>query len=291
MQLPDGFAIGPMTAPEVDVIVGWAADEGWNPGLHDVAIAYREQPSAFLALRRGTELVGGASVMAYGEAWGFLGLFIVRADLRSQGLGTCLWDELLASLRGRLAPDAPIGLDGVVAMQPFYRRSGFVDAYRDIRFSGHPVCAADPQVVVLEGVQLTPAGERELVAYDEALALGPRRSFMRHWFTAPGVLVATLRHTTGLGAIGAMRPCREGFKLGPVLAATPDDAARVIRSLAAQSHGALVQLDVPEPNAAGVAIAAELGLEQSFECARMYLGPMPEIAVHRVFGVTSFELG
>ena len=151
MQLPDGFAIGPMTAPEVDVLVGWAADEGWNPGVHDVAIAYREQPAAFLALRRGTELVGGASVMAYGEAWGFLGLFIVRADLRSQGLGTCLWDELLASLRGRLAPDAPIGLDGVVAMQPFYRRSGFVDAYRDIRFSGHPVCAADPQVTSQNG--------------------------------------------------------------------------------------------------------------------------------------------
>jgi hypothetical protein len=291
VQLPDGFAIGPMSASEVAVLTGWAADEGWNPGLHDVAIAYREQPEAFVALRRGSELVGGASVMAYGGAWGVLGLFIVRADLRSQGLGSCLWDELLVSLRGRLAPGAPIGLDGVVAMQPFYRRSGFVDAHRDIRFSGHPRCAPDPQVVVTEGVVLTPAGERELIAYDEALAIGPRRSFMRRWFTASGVLVATLRHTSGLGAIGALRPCREGFKLGPVLAGTPEDASRVVRSLAAHAHGALVQLDVPEPNAAGLAIAAELGLEQSFECARMYVGGVPDLPVDRIFGVTSFELG
>lgn len=280
-----------MRAPEVDVLTGWAAAEGWNPGLHDVALAFREQPEAFLALRRGDELVGGASVMAYAGAWGFLGLFIVRAELRSQGLGSCLWDELLVSLRGRLAPGAPIGLDGVVAMQPFYRRSGFVDAHRDIRFSGHPVCAADPQVVVTEGVVLTPAGERELIAYDETLAIGPRRSFMRRWFTAPGVLVATLRHTSGLGAIGALRPCRDGFKLGPVLAGTPDDAARVVRSLVAHAHGALVQLDVPEPNAPGLAIAAELGLEQSFECARMHLGGVPDLPVDRIFGVTSFELG
>ncbi|MFN8158844.1 MAG: GNAT family N-acetyltransferase [Candidatus Nanopelagicales bacterium] len=291
MPLPDGFAIAPMTAPEVDVLVDWAAAEAWNPGVHDVAIAWREQPEAFWALRRGDELVGGASVMAYGGAWGFLGLFIVREDLRSHGLGGELWDHLLVDLRSRLRDDAPIGLDGVVAMQPFYRRSGFVDAYRDIRFSGRPVCEPDPFVTVIEGEQLTPAGERELVAFDEALAIGPRRSFMRHWFTAPGVLVATLRHTSGLGAIGAMRPCREGWKLGPVLASVPDDAARVVRSLVAAAHGSPVALDVPEPNAAAVAIARDLALEQSFECARMYLGPQPAIAVDHVFGVTSFELG
>ncbi len=34
-----------------------------------------------------------------------------------------------------------------------------------------------------------------------------------------------------------------------------------------------------------------LGLSPVFETARMYTGPAPAIALDRIFGVTSFELG
>ena len=50
-------------------------------------------------------------------------------------------------------------------------------------------------------------------------------------------------------------------------------------------------LDVPEPNAAAVALAERMGLEPVFETARMYRGAAPEIDLSRIFGVTSFELG
>ena len=50
-------------------------------------------------------------------------------------------------------------------------------------------------------------------------------------------------------------------------------------------------LDVPEPNAAGIALAHERGLVPVFETARMYRGGQPRLPLDRVFGVTSFELG
>ena len=42
---------------------------------------------------------------------------------------------------------------------------------------------------------------------------------------------------------------------------------------------------------AAVALAKAHGLSPVLETARMYSGPVREIAVERIFGVTSFELG
>ncbi len=50
-------------------------------------------------------------------------------------------------------------------------------------------------------------------------------------------------------------------------------------------------LDVPEPNAAALSLAQDLGLTPVFETARMYTGRAPDIALDKIFGVTTFELG
>ena len=50
-------------------------------------------------------------------------------------------------------------------------------------------------------------------------------------------------------------------------------------------------LDVPEANAAAVALAQRHGMWPVFETARMYTGDAPAIAMERVFGITTFELG
>ena len=52
-----------------------------------------------------------------------------------------------------------------------------------------------------------------------------------------------------------------------------------------------VSLDVPQDNAAGVALAESMELVESFETARMYLGTAPALPIERIFGVTTFELG
>jgi hypothetical protein len=94
-----------------------------------------------------------------------------------------------------------------------------------------------------------------------------------------------------LVGMAAIRACRNGYRFGPVHANTPAIAETLIRSLLARIPGAAVQIDVPEPNAAGLAIAAALGMTESFGCARMYLGEAPALPIERIFGVTSFEFG
>ena len=59
----------------------------------------------------------------------------------------------------------------------------------------------------------------------------------------------------------------------------------------ARIQGEQVQLDVPEPNEAALALASRLRLSEVFGCARMYHGPAPSLPLQQVFGVTSFEFG
>ncbi|MGB2646710.1 MAG: GNAT family N-acetyltransferase, partial [Pseudolabrys sp.] len=40
-----------------------------------------------------------------------------------------------------------------------------------------------------------------------------------------------------------------------------------------------------------IALAQDLGLAPVFETARMYTGDIPPLALERVFGVTTLELG
>ena len=82
MELPEGYVIEPMTAADVDVLRGSAASEGWNPGLNDLRLVWDLAPESFVALRKGDALVGGGSILSYEGAFGFMGMFIMRADER-----------------------------------------------------------------------------------------------------------------------------------------------------------------------------------------------------------------
>ncbi len=105
-MLPDGVSLDRMRPDEVPVRVAWATAEGWNPGTGDLDLAYRLDPDAFLALRRGDELIGTGSIFSYDGAFGFMGCFIVREDLRGDGLGTELWHARRDRMVARLRPGA-----------------------------------------------------------------------------------------------------------------------------------------------------------------------------------------
>jgi GNAT superfamily N-acetyltransferase len=275
-----------MRAAEVHLLDDMAAAEGWNPGLADIGIAWDIDPEAFIALRRGDELVGGGTIFSYAGRFGFMGFFIVRAEFRGAGLGTVLWHHRLDRLRQRLNPGAAIGMDGVLAMVPFYERGGFKLAWRDLRFEGLAQGAREPAVLTLAQIDFD-----ELDRYDQRHVPTPRTRFLERWVNQPGAGVAALREGGALVGYGVVRPCRVGHKIGPVFADRPDLAETLVRSLMARVEGQRVQLDVPQANAAAVDMALRLGLSVAFGCARLFHGPQPQLPVDAIFGVTSFEFG
>jgi hypothetical protein len=75
------------------------------------------------------------------------------------------------------------------------------------------------------------------------------------------------------------------------LIADDRDAAETVFAALVGPEGGQVFLDVPQPNAAAVALATAHEFAPVFETARMYSGPIRSVSLQRVFGVTTFELG
>jgi hypothetical protein len=268
---------------ELDQVLAWAADEGWNPGLDDAACFHAADPDGFLLAVRGAEPIASISVVRYGRDFGFLGLYIVRPDLRGRGHGYRLWQAGMARLSART-----VGLDGVVAQQDNYRKSGFRLAHRNIRFGGRPGTdpARDARIRDVEGALVD-----AVVAYDRAFFPAPRETFLRCWLAPDRGRALALFEDGAVRGCGVIRRCGTGFKLGPLLAETEAGADALFRSLAADAGGAPVFLDAPEPNAADRALAARHALAPVFETARMYRGPDPGLPLPRIFGITTLELG
>jgi hypothetical protein len=281
------LTIRPAGRDEVGIMIDWAAAEGWNPGHVDAEAFYAADPEGFLLGFLGEEPVAAVSVVAYGAAFGFLGLYLCRPEHRGRGYGLALWHAGMARLG-----DRTVGLDGVVAQQANYARSGFVLAHRNVRFAGRADVheTADPRLVALAGSR--PAGlAGAVVAYDAPLFAGSRGGFLRHWIAAPGHRTVVFVEENTIRGYGTIRPCRVGHKVGPLFADTPEIAERLFAALVSRHHGDTVSLDLPEPNAEAMALARRHGMEPVFETARMYRGRMPELPLSRIYGITSFELG
>jgi GNAT superfamily N-acetyltransferase len=278
----DDFRIRAMRPDEIAVAADWAAAEGWNPGLADAACFATVDPHGFLIGELDGRPAATVSCVNYDERFAFLGFYIVRPDLRGRGHGRRIWQAAMAHAGART-----IGLDGVVAQQDNYWKSGFRLAYPNIRYGGTIAKAAVPADVV--DLARVPFGVVE--ADDATVFPAPRRAFLRAWLDTRGHLGRALVRDGSLAAWGVIRPCRSGRKIGPLVADHRAAAEAVLAALVADAGAGEVYLDVPSVNRDAVALAQDHGLAPVFETARMYTGPIRPLRLERVFGVTTFELG
>jgi hypothetical protein len=132
----------------------------------------------------------------------------------------------------------------------------------------------------------------ELLDYDAAFFPDDRRRFVRLWLAQAGSAARAARREGRLAGYGAIRPCRSGYKVGPLFADDAELADRLLcELLAGVPAGAPVQLDIPATNPSALELARAHGMRPVFETARMYTGVAPRLPVARLFGITTFELG
>jgi len=280
----DRLLIRTMTRSEVDLAVDWAAAEGWNPGLHDADCFHAADTHGFLVGVLDGEPVAAISAVRYGSVFAFIGFYIVKPAHRGHGFGMTIWNAAMERLAGFNA-----ALDGVIAQQDNYRKSGFTLAWRNIRYEGSAGQAAPPDAAI---VPLARVAFDEVERYDRLFFPAPRDRFLRCWIGQPdATAVGVLEHGTLRGA-AVMRPCRSGYKIGPLFADSAELADRLfVHCRSAAPAGAPIFLDIPGVNAAALALVERYGMRPMFETARMYTGAVPALPLARLFGITTFELG
>ena len=279
--VPMSWMIRTMSRAEVELALDWAAAEGWNPGLHDATPFQVADPAGFLVGLVDDSPVAIISAVRYSGGFGFLGFYIVTPAWRGRGLGLRLWRAGLEHLG-----EDTVGLDGGVAQQDNYRRSGFQYAWPNYRFGGRVEGRWAPGLVDARRLPFTAVAD-----LDRLLFPAPRPAFLAAWLGMPDSHSLAILGDDGIVGLGTVRRCRQGHKVGPLYAADRRVAQRLLQGLAEAARADELFVDVPGPNAAAVSLMRELGLSPRFETARMYRGTPPSIALDRLFGIASFELG
>ncbi|MGB3944923.1 MAG: GNAT family N-acetyltransferase [Methanothrix sp.] len=283
--MSDGYTIRRMRRDEVELAVDWAAEEGWNPGLHDAECFFSADPEGFFVGLLDDEPAGCISAVSYGEAFGFLGLYIVREEHRGRGFGMSLWQKGMDHLRGR-----NVGLDGVVGEQENYKKSGFRLIHRSIRFQGTGGTGDGRSYPGIEEIADVPF--QDLLSYDTRHFPAERSRFLRSWIAQESSAGFAFIGDGRIEGYGLLRRCRTGFKIGPLFAEDGRVAESLFSALAGRAvRGEPIYLDVPEPNSSALSLAARHGMAETFETARMYTGGDPGLPLDKIFGLTTFELG
>ena len=276
--------IRPLNDNEMHLPIRWAAAEGWNPGRHDWSVFAVADPGCLLTVEAGGMPAGVVSAARVSPGLGFIGFFVVPPEYRGNGYGARLWRAALARLEGRV-----IGLDSVTEQQANYARAGFAFAHRTLCYGG--MAAATPAPWPRRVVGVSTVDFAALAAYDRR-CFGRRRSgFLGAWMALPESRALAWVGDGQVRGLGVVRRCLTGARIGPLFADDDTVAEELFDALAGFAPGEALSIDVPEPNAAGMALARRRGMEPVVEAVRMYRGAAPERPLHRIYGVTSFALG
>lgn len=269
-----------MTADDLALAVDWAAEEGWNPGLNDADCFYQADPDGFFLATVDNTPAGCIAAVAYDEQFGFVGLYLTRPNMRRYGVGMAL----LHAAKGYLG-DRTIGADGVTNMVPKYLQIGFSPAHKNARYQGvgTPYASSCANPVDLSFAELEP--------YDRRFFPAPRSRFLQSWIQQQGGCFRVVKAGGRLVGHGLLRPCRNGFKIGPLFADTPEIADELYRSLASSAVGSPLFLDIPVCNTAALELVHRYGMTMVFETERIYRGEPPALPLEQIYGITSFELG
>lgn len=263
-----------MTRPELDLVMDWAAAARWNPGLHDAECLWRYDPHGLFIGELDGEPVACLAAIACGATLGFIGYYLVKPQFRGRGFGLTIWQAGLAYLEGR-----NIGLDAVPAQEANYEKWGFRAAYRHLYFLGRGGGKAPAGLAPLSDVAWA-----AVLAYDRRFFPAARADFLQCWLHQPGSTALGAMKDGRLVGYGVIRPCRRGFKIGPLFADAAPIAADLLQGLLAQAPHAPVILHLPAANPGAQALVERYGMKPVLATARMYTRGEPAVPLSRVYG-------
>ena len=163
--------------PGVARALEWAGLEGWNPGQNDAATFFQADNAGFWLAQHNDQPVASLSAAQWNQDFAFIGLYIVVPEQRGKGYGWQLWQHVMQA-----CGDKCIGLDGVVAQQANYAKSGFQLAHRSLRWAGHAgqFTGKSPQVVPLHQLDLN-----EVRLLDAEVSPADRPQYLKAWLEQP----------------------------------------------------------------------------------------------------------
>ncbi len=276
------MTIRAMTLDDLNVVLQWAAEEGWNPGLDDAPAFFPADPAGFLIKEVDGKHAAAISVVNHDPDFAFLGLYLCKPEFRGQGHGIDIWRAGIAHAGAR-----SIGLDGVLGQQENYAASGFVKYGSTIRYAGQIDPVVDARICHASDSHL-----EALVSRDEKASGINRTAFGRTWFTETlNRQTMVLMAGSNIAGFATYRRCREGSKIGPLYAACETDARALLSANPFAQPDVPCFVDIVDPNVPIAQLVKSLEFEPTFATARMFSGAQPQAIPEKFQAIATMELG
>ena len=271
------FSVRSIKPEELKQVQAWAEAEGWTPGPLDVECYYNSDQQGFLWGESVGEPVGCIAATAYSDKFGFIAFFIVRPQYRGQGYGAKLMEAAMVRLGHRI-----IGVDSVVPQREFYKKAGFNEAFKIIRYAGRLADYLEPAGGIYS---INEKIFSRLFAYEKSIFADALSSFAEGLLNMPDSKGFCAIEDGVLQGFGIMRLCGDKYKIGPLLADDEAAAEKLLSALINNTGGKSFFFDVPELNGPAMLLAKRRGLSPDGEVIRMYEPKAPAANLSKVFAI------
>lgn len=288
-------ALRPLTMADVPAATALVHQAGWNQTAADWARFIRAQPEGCFAAFIGDQLVGTVTTIIYDQRLAWLGMMLVDAGHRGQGVGR----QLLARALDRLDRSAVqcVKLDATPEGRRLYEKVGFVDEHAVERWALSRAVGDRPASAATRRAQATSAhslDERigDVVAFDRELFGADRSELLKSLATdAPDLVIVHSSDATLTGYTFGRRGARADH-LGPWMARDERTADLLLASFLERSDRALVFIDCVRGHPWARRLAEARGFTLSRPLTRMYRGTNVSQDPSRLMGgILGFEFG
>lgn len=261
---------------------------GWNQTPKDWAGYLEYAPEGcYVAEVRGRP-AGTATSIQYGERFGWIGMVLVHPDLRRFGIGTKLLRHAIEQLQRRGV--ACVKLDATPMGRAVYVPLGFKDEYEVSRYEGSAPAEVEATSAAVQF--MTERDLPDVARFDAPIFGAERGAVLRSMSQRNPEFCFVLRGADGIRGYLIARSGLNAVQLGPWLARDLAGADELLRAFLRRVPGRRVFVDVPHPNAAGIALVERIGFTVQRGYSRMHLGEnrYPGRPAE-VFGTSSPEKG
>ena len=260
-----------------DIPQAWnlSALAGWNQTSEDWQLLLELAPGGCFCVECDRTVVATATLLAYGNRLGFIGMVLTHPDYRRRGFARQLVIELLA--RAGETGVKTLKLDATELGEPLYRSLGFRREQAIERWwrAGSP---ANPPRIHASGCDLAPwlGVDAEAFGADRSLLLRKLAERGLGFVNEEGFLLS--------------RPGRTSTFLGPCLARSRGAATDLLtRALEPGAPGWV--WDLFPRNREAVRLATDLAFQPARRLTRMVFGPRPDGDNECLYAGAGFELG
>lgn len=253
-----------MRVDHLDQAQGLSQALKWPYRLEDWQFAFKLGRG--FAVEAEGKLLGTALWWPYGEDFATIGMIIVSPDAQRQGIGGKLMAALLADAAGRR-----MTLITTKDGEPLYTKLGF--ARCGFITQHQAVLDHVPAIDTSVPVRAATPGDRSAIDAVDAAASGMDRRVLLDALLGVADAVVVERDG-GISGYGCVRRWGRGVVIGPVVAASAQDAKAIVAVLASAYEGVFVRIDVTETSGLAPWLE-EIGLPQVDRAPIMALGAAP----------------